>query len=398
MNGVVLPAWLDTLLAIVEQAQFGLLQLWHWLGLTGDVHGQPAWPWSHRIAGETLLIDLGVARQLAWTGIAVALSLMAMLLALPWRRRRAMLLAIAAAGLLLAPWPAPVLLFVPAAPTSFHASPTGFSVEAIALGARIYGQHCAACHGDDGRGEGPLAATLPRWPPTLVGPLLGRRADGELFWRIADGMREDHGGPVMPAFAGVLSDGEIWAVLDYAKALAAGEGAKSAGSWPMAVALPDMAIRCGAGTPRRLAQWRDGQRLRLVAFDGSSDRIPLEDPRFLTLLVTPDGKPPAFVPQFRSDCAAVSPQAWDTVARLAGVAPERLGGTELLADRDGWLRARGTPQQKGWSDADLLCESGQGAKPTTSATTEKPAPDGLTAVLLRMDAEPVRFVKGGIVH
>ncbi|KAA6123039.1 c-type cytochrome [Cupriavidus cauae] len=395
MNGVVLPPWLDTLLAIVEQAQFGLLRLWHWLGLTGDAHGQPAWPWSHRIAGETLLIDLGVARQLAWTGIAVALSLVAIVLALPWRRRRVLLLTIAAASLLFAPWPAPALLFVPAAPTSFHASPTGFSVEAIAVGARIYGQHCAACHGDDGRGEGPMAATLPRWPPTLVGPLLGRRADGELFWHIADGMRDDDGRLVMPAFAGVLRDDEIWAVLDYAKALAAGEGAKSAGSWPMAVPVPDMAIRCGADAPRRLARWRDGQRLRLVAFDGSPDRIPLEDPRFLTLLVTPDGRPPAAVPQFRSECTAVSPQAWDIVARLGGVAPERLAGTELLADRNGWLRARGTPQQKGWSDADLLCESGQPAK---SASGGKPAPDGLTALLLRMDAEPVRFVKGGIVH
>lgn len=140
MNGVVLPAWLDTLLAIVGQAQFGLLRLWHWLGLTGEAHGQPAWPWSRRIAGETLLIDLGVARQLVWAGV-------------PCRPRR----------------------------PSFHASPTGFSVEAIAVGARIYGQHCAACHGDDGRGEGPLAATLPRCPPTLVEPLPGRRADGELF-------------------------------------------------------------------------------------------------------------------------------------------------------------------------------------------------------------------------
>ncbi|MBO4122992.1 cytochrome c [Cupriavidus gilardii] len=395
MNGVVLPAWLDALLAIVEQAQSVLLRGWHWLGLTGEAHGQPAWPWSHRIAGETLLIDLGVARQLAWSGIAVGLALTAILLALAWRRRRAMLLTIAAAWLVLAPWPSPALLFVRAAPTSFHASPTGFSVEAIALGARVYGQHCAACHGEDGRGEGPLAATLPRWPPTLVGPLLGRRADGELFWHIADGMRDDEGRLVMPAFSGVLRDDEIWAVLDYAKALAAGEGAKAAGSWPMAVPVPDMTIRCGADTPRRLAQWRDGQRLRLVAYDGSPERIPLEDPRFLTLLVTPDGKPPASVPQFRSDCVAVSGLAWDAVARLAGVPSSRLAGTALLADRDGWLRARGTPQQKGWSDADLLCESGQARK---RAASDKPAPDGLTALLSRMDAQPVRFVKGGIVH
>ncbi|HBD38822.1 MAG TPA: cytochrome C, partial [Cupriavidus sp.] len=109
------------------------------------------------------------------------------------------------------PWPSPALLFTPAAPTSFHRSPTRFSADSIAHGARLYAQHCAACHGEDGRGEGPLAAGLSRWPPTFVGPLLGRRAGGDLFWHIANGMRDSEGRQTMPAFSRAFDDADTWA-------------------------------------------------------------------------------------------------------------------------------------------------------------------------------------------
>jgi hypothetical protein len=82
------------------------------------------------------------------------------------------------------------------------------------------------------------------------------------------------------------------------------------------------------------------------------------------------------------------------LALIAGT--DRLAGTQLIADRDGWLRVRGEPGKAGWSDDDLVCRSerataapGQGAAFLT---------DGLGALIARMDAEPVRFVKGGFIH
>ncbi|CAG9168792.1 hypothetical protein LMG23992_01304 [Cupriavidus laharis] len=75
MNGPPAQAWLNTLLVLLQDAQLTLLRLWHALGLTGDAHGQPAWPWARRIAGETLLIDLGLARQLAWSLGAMVFAL-----------------------------------------------------------------------------------------------------------------------------------------------------------------------------------------------------------------------------------------------------------------------------------------------------------------------------------
>lgn len=391
MSGPPPQAWLNALLVLIEKCQLGLLWLWHALGLTGTSHGQPAWPWARRIAGETLLIDLALARQVGFSLCALAFALLAVAVASAWRRGRPMLLAAALLALLLAPWPRAALLLGPASPTSFHASPTGFAVDAIVLGQRVYAQHCAACHGNDGRGEGPLAAGLPQWPPTLVSPLLARRADGELFWHVLSGMRDRRGQPTMPGLRSQLAEREAWAVIDYMKALSAANSTE--GNWPVPLRLPEMAIRCGDAAPVALSHWRGEQRVRLVAVDGIAATLPYEDPRFLTVLVTPDGRVPAQVPRFRAGCTAASAQAWQALAAIAGLPPARLAGTQLLADGAGWLRARGTPGST-WSDADLVCVSGPAA-----ATRPLPAGiDGLTALLLRMDAEPVRFVKGGFIH
>ena len=389
MSGPPATAWLNTLLGFLQWAQQGLLTLLHTLGLTGDVHGQAAWPWGTRIAGETLLIDLGQARQLGITLIALALTVLAVLVAILVRRWRAVALGVAAGLLVVAPWPSAVVLSS-AVPTSFHASPTSFSLASIANGARVYNAACASCHGADGRGEGPLAATLTRWPPTVVGPLLGRHADGELFWHIAHGMRDAQGVATMPAFANRLSDNDIWAVLEYMKVLAASGGVRT-GGWPLPVALPALSVRCGDAAPQPLNAWRDRQRVRVVAIDAASaEQVPIEDPRFQTLLVTPAGTLPSPALPMRAHCVVVGRDAWPIFAALAGTTPQAFSGTQLLADRNGWLRARGEPGTT-WSDADFLCTS-------ASRVSETPRAAGLDTLIARMDTEPVRYVKGGFIH
>lgn len=389
MSGPEATVWLNALLRFLQWAQHGVLVLLHTLGLTGEAHGQPAWPWDVRIAGETLLIDRGQARQLGVTFIAVALALLAVVIAVLVRRWRAVSLGVAAGFLVVAPWPSVVVL-ARAMPTSFHVSPTAFSVVSITHGTRVYNTACASCHGADGRGEGPLTATLTRWPPTVVGPLLGRRADGELFWHIAHGMQDVQGVTTMPAFADRLSDTDIWAVLDYMKVLAASGGVR-AGGWPLPVALPALSVRCGDAPPQSLVAWRNGQRVRVVAVDAASGNgIPLEDPRFQTLLITPDGTLPPPTRAFQARCVAASTDAWDVFAAIAGAAPQAFSGTQLLADRNGWLRARGEPGTT-WSDADFLCTSA--ARETTPTHAS-----GLDSLIARMDAEPVRYVKGGFIH
>jgi hypothetical protein len=147
-----------------------------------------------------------------------------------------------------------------------------------------------------------------------------------------------------------------------------------------------MAVRCGSQPPRLLASWR-GQRVRIVA----GDAAPAEDPRLVTVLLVPPSS--ATVPA-AAGCVAESAAAWEALALIAGT--DRLEGTQLIADRDGWLRARGEPGKAGWSDDDLLCRSE--LAPSASAKGSALPADGLGALIARMDAEPVRFVKGGFIH
>jgi len=134
------PDWLNPLIGAMQQAQVGLLQLLHGLGLAGTVDGQPAWPWALRLSGENLVIDLGQARGLLWSLAAVAtaivLLVLALALALVLRRIRLpalVLTALAALALLLAPWPRADLILVPA-----HAT----MLPCLAHGLQR-GEHCA---------------------------------------------------------------------------------------------------------------------------------------------------------------------------------------------------------------------------------------------------------------
>ncbi|MEJ8845626.1 cytochrome c [Variovorax rhizosphaerae] len=378
--------WVNPLIRLLEAVQLAVLRLLSWAGMTGTSEGQPAWPWAVRLTGENLLIDLGQARRLAWTLALLAIAFVLLLLALFWRRRRWWLVATVPLLMLIAPWPDASVLLAPAQPTSFHRSPTGFSAASIAQGRALYAQDCVACHGAEGRG-GPLASAQSVWPPNLAGPLLWRRADGEVLWRILHGTHDRRGQATMPAFADSLEADDAWALIDFMKANAAGQGLRASGTWAQPIALPGMTVRCDGHAPRPLSTWR-GQRVRVVLADASTP-LPLEDPRLVTIVVRTATRLHSTP---TPECEVDNADARDAFALIAGT--DTLPGLQLLADRDGWLRARGAPGQATWSEDDLVCRTDLAPQ----AATRPPASDGLGALIARIDAEPVRFVKGGFVH
>jgi mono/diheme cytochrome c family protein len=300
---------------------------------------------------------------------------------------------LAFAALLLAPWPEAHLLLAPAVPTSLHQSPAGFTAQGIVRGQNLYQQYCLRCHGTDGRGEGPDAAQLPMWPPTLNGALLWKRLEGELFWRVRHGMTGRDSRVTMPGFDAQLSDAQVWDLLDFLQANASGQTLKESGVWTYPVRLPDAAVQCRNRhrTVRSLA----GQRL-LVAVAGPNFNMPADDPRLVTLQT---GLP--FTPLVPSDpeCRVDLLEFTTALSLVLGVPAGQLGGQQLLTDKQGWLRARGQPGQAAWSEDDLICRTTAMTKSPSIKPLKTPTVgDGLDRLLRRMDAEPVRWLRGGFPH
>lgn len=380
------PALQNAVLALSQAAETGSLRVLHAVGFAPDANGQAAWPFASRIATETLVIDAGLARQVAWTLACIALAVLLAAWGAASRRGRPAALAAAAALVLLAPWPGRSLILTDAQATSFHRSPTGFEAASITKGLALYQSHCAACHGADGNGEGPLAASLSTWPPRLGGELLWRRAEGDLFGTVMVGLRDRHGQRTMPGFAGTLTDADAWALIDGMKALAAGASIHAESAWVAPVRAPDARVHCGDSVPDRSLRALRGERLRLVAGGAG---LPAPDPRLLTVVIEPPGAASAAP---ASDCVIRDADAWSAYAAVSGSDPGRFAGTQLLVDRDGWLRAYGPPGKAGWSQADLVCRS---TLPARAATAGR---DGLGDLLAAIDADPVRTSALGLAH
>ena len=169
----------------------------HGSGLAGTSHGQPAWPWALRLSGENLLIDLGQARRLALTLLALAAARRsrccsrwpgagARICSSPWCR----------CCWSLAPWPeAHVVLGAGLSHRASIARPPASARPRSRAGRALYAQHCVGCHGVDGRGQGPLAAAQAgvAAEPDRPAPVAARR------WRSAVARAARHAGPARRA-------------------------------------------------------------------------------------------------------------------------------------------------------------------------------------------------------
>jgi mono/diheme cytochrome c family protein len=95
----------------------------------------------------------------------------------------------------------------------------------VALGSKVYEQHCAVCHGPKLEGQPNWRRPLPNGrmpaPPHDESGHTWHHPDYVLFAITKNGLVPPHAPKGyesdMPAFAGKLSDEEIWAVLAYIK-------------------------------------------------------------------------------------------------------------------------------------------------------------------------------------
>lgn len=103
-------------------------------------------------------------------------------------------------------------------PEEFPENPVPADAASNQRGAILYSIHCALCHGDTGRGDGPLAGRFARTPENLVGEETAAEFDGSVYLAIVNGFGE------MPSLSENLTVQERWDVINYIRSFPGTDG------------------------------------------------------------------------------------------------------------------------------------------------------------------------------
>jgi putative copper export protein/mono/diheme cytochrome c family protein len=296
--------------------------------LQPPMHIQALWPFGWLPSLNAPREDPDIAREVTLYGVVFALGLVCLIagIILAVRRRKRFAAGSALAGLALAILAIPHFspLLIDAVPTYFYHSPTGFSTASIDGGKILFAKNCAACHGAQARGDGPIAKNLPIPPANLTEPHLWMHRDGELFWWLSHGIENPEGGLAMPGFGTQLSDADRWSIIDFVRANNAGLSDHKNGTWAMRVHAPDFPLTCGTKTEK------------LSDLRGTPTRI-----LFSAAPITPADTKTVIIgtaaPTGPTTCHAEDSHIQTAYRIITGADP-----SAVLVDAHGWLRAFAT--------------------------------------------------------
>jgi mono/diheme cytochrome c family protein len=97
-------------------------------------------------------------------------------------------------------------------------NPVPASAEVLVAAGRHWADHCATCHGNDGKGDTEIGRGLSPRAPDMTEPATQELADGELFWIIENGVRRTG----MPAWGGEGGHGgadDSWMLVHFVRHL-----------------------------------------------------------------------------------------------------------------------------------------------------------------------------------
>ena len=320
-------------------------------------HTEPWWPLPVRFSWDAMK-DVPGVRTIVTASAIMGILAASMLIhaAVSPRHRRWMIGLAIPVVLAAAVMPIPALS-VDAYPTTFVRTPVAYTTSSISRGAHLFQAQCAVCHGAGGEGDGPAARALPRRPADLTAPHTAAHTAGDMYWWLTHGIK----GTPMPAFEAQLSPRDRWDVINFMRALSAGEAARELApvpDVPPSVVAPDFVFEGPDGRSETLKEQRGRAIVLLVLFDRSLSSLRLGELDAVTARLAGLGARVVAVPVDdavgRGDVAeAYGLFRWT----LAPKRPRPLTHVEFLIDRQGYLRARSLPEDDArWSDPERLVE------------------------------------------
>ncbi len=90
-------------------------------------------------------------------------------------------------------------------------NPISKSPESLARGRDMYELHCLVCHGEQGRGDGPVGQKFVPQPMELNLDYVQLQPDGQLFYTIS------HGSIAMPFYRQAMPAEDRWHLVNYIK-------------------------------------------------------------------------------------------------------------------------------------------------------------------------------------
>lgn len=96
-------------------------------------------------------------------------------------------------------------------------NPVKATPESIAAGKKLYDTQCASCHGETGKGDGKMAASITGDKPSDLSDASWKHgsSDGEIFTLIKDGSK----GTGMRGYGARMKPDDIWNVVNYVRTL-----------------------------------------------------------------------------------------------------------------------------------------------------------------------------------
>ncbi len=88
-------------------------------------------------------------------------------------------------------------------------NPMAVSPESVARGEQMYKLHCQVCHGEQGRGDGPVGRKFVPQPMELNFDYVQLQPDGQLFYTIS------HGSIAMPFYRQAMLAEDRWHLVNY---------------------------------------------------------------------------------------------------------------------------------------------------------------------------------------